>query len=120
MRSSRMTTFRPRTRTGAFLLVAALLGGLPVLALPVAVFGRRGFGAYLAISDAYYSLPAVVFGGAHFARREFGMIPTSGPAYLMAGVLYAAIALPLCWLIPLQPAVSEQARATNDPDERDN
>jgi hypothetical protein len=102
-----MTTFRPRTRTGAFLLVAALLVGLPVLALPVAVFGKRGFGAYLAISDAYYRLPATVFGGAHFARREFGMIPTSGLAYLLAAVLYAAVALLLCWLVPLRAGVSE-------------
>lgn len=97
-------SFLPRTRTGAFLGLAALLVGLPVLALPVMLLGKYGFGAYLALSGAYFSIPATVFGGGHFERREFGMIPTSGFAYLLAAALYAGIALLLCWLVPLRKA----------------
>jgi hypothetical protein len=102
-----MSDLLPATRTGAFLGLAALLVGLPVLALPVMVLGKRGFGAYLAISDAYFRLPAMVFGGGHFARREFGMIPTSTLAYVLAAALYAGLALLLCWLVPLRPPVSD-------------
>jgi hypothetical protein len=82
---------RPRRWRGPALVGAAVLAGVPLWALALAVVPEFGFGLYLQLSNWYYTVPRMLFGPALFPREEFGVIPNGAAGLLVAAVLFATV-----------------------------